>query len=153
MTRVVSAAGYRALAEFRFQIRRFLNLSDQAARQAGLEPQQYVCLLALRGLPGGKEATILTLAERLQVRHHSAGELIDRLARRGLVRRARGKQDRRQVLIHLTARGERLLERLARKRLAELRTTGPAVLRALDSVIAATRKPRERARARGKSTR
>src|SRR2546425_9425912 len=100
MDRAVSVAEYRALAEFRYQIRRFLNISEQAARAAGLEPQQYLLLLALRGLPEGKQkATILTLAERLQLRHHSVVGLIDRLEKRGLVRRVQGKEDRRKVLI------------------------------------------------------
>lgn len=140
MERAVSAADYRALAEFRYQIRRFLNVSDQAARAAGLEPQQYLLLLALRGLPEGRHATILTLAERLQLRHHSAVGLIDRLEKRELVRRVRGKEDRRQVLLSLTARGEQILGKLARKRLAELRFSGPELVRALDALIAATRK-------------
>jgi len=52
---------------------------DAVARAAGLEPQQYMLLLALRGLPAGVEATIRTLADRLALRHHSAVELIDRL--------------------------------------------------------------------------
>jgi len=141
MDRAVSVAEYRALAEFRYQIRRFLNISEQAARAAGLEPQQYLLLLALRGLPEGKQkATILTLAERLQLRHHSVVGLIDRLEKRGLVRRVRGKEDRRKVLISLTARGEQILGNLARKRLAELRATGPELVRALGAVIGATRK-------------
>jgi len=140
MDRAVSVAEYRALAEFRYQIRRFLNISEQAARAAGLEPQQYLLLLALRGLPEGKQATILTLAERLQLRHHSVVGLIDRLEKRGLVRRVRAKEDRRKVLISLTARGEQILGNLARKRLAELRATGPELVRALGAVIGATRK-------------
>ncbi len=140
MDRAVSVAEYRALAEFRYQIRRFLNVSEQAARAAGLEPQQYLLLLALRGLPEGKQATILTLAERLQLRHHSVVGLIDRLEKRGLVRRVRGKEDRRKVLISLTARGEQILGNLARKRLTELRATGPELVRALGAVVGAIRK-------------
>ncbi len=140
MSGKVSPADYRALAEFRYQIRCFLNFSEQAARAAGLEPQQYVLLLALRGLPERREPTIRSLAERLQIRHNTAVELIDRLVRRELVRRIRGEDDRRQVFIHLTARGERVLEKLARKRLAELRSTGPSLVRALDALIARTKK-------------
>ncbi|HJY85250.1 MAG TPA: MarR family transcriptional regulator [Candidatus Acidoferrales bacterium] len=135
----LSSDDYRALAEFRYQIRCFLTFSEQAARSAGLEPQQYVMLLAIRGLPEGREATIRALAERLQIRHHSAVELIDRLVGRGLVRRVHSPQDRRNVLIHLTARGERILERLAQLRLEELRATGPALVRALDALIERTR--------------
>ncbi len=136
----VSAADYQALAEFRYQIRRFLNCAERAARGAGLEPQQYMVLLTVRGLPGGNAATIRALAERLQIRHHSAVELIDRLAYRGLVRRTRGTQDRRQVIIHLTRRGENLLGKLAADRLAELRDTGPELVRALHALIARTKK-------------
>jgi DNA-binding MarR family transcriptional regulator len=139
MSRHLSPDDYRALAEFRYQIRCFLNFSEQAAHAAGLEPQQYLMLLTIRGLPEGKEATIRALAERLQIRHHSAVELIDRLAHRGLVRRSRAPQDRRNVLVHLTARGERILEELAQLRLAELRATGPALVRALDALIERTR--------------
>ncbi len=140
MSHTVSSADYQALAEFRYQIRRFLNLAERGARAAGLEPQQYLLLLVLRGLPDEQQATIGNLAERLQVRHHSAVELIDRLAKRGLVRRVRGKQDRRNVLVHLTPRGDRVLTKLARQRLKELRGTGPALIRALDAVVARTRK-------------
>ncbi len=82
----------------------------------------------------------MTLAERLQLRHHSAVGLIDRLEKRRLVRRVRGKEDRRQVLISITARGEQILSKLAQKRLAELRATGSELVRALDALIATTRK-------------
>ena len=100
----MSSAEFRALAEFRYLIRLFLNGSEQAARGAGLEPQQYSLLLALRGLPDGRAATIRELAERMQLRHHSAVELVDRLERQQLLRRERSQTDRRQVILHLTLR-------------------------------------------------
>ncbi len=131
---------YQSLAEFRYQIRRYLTNAEQDARDAGLEPQQYQLLLALRGLPPGRESSIRTLAERLQLRHHSAVELADRLEEHGLIRRQRSQVDRRQVLLSLTPRGERILGRLARQRIADLRTTAPALVRALSAVIASTRK-------------
>jgi DNA-binding MarR family transcriptional regulator len=134
----MSSAEFRALAEFRYQIRIFLNGSEQAARNAGLEPQQYLLLLALRGLPLGREASIRELAERMQLRHHSVVELVDRLERRLLLRRERSRTDRRQVIVHLTPRGEKLLTRLARQRIAELRTAAPALVRALTTVIRST---------------
>ena len=81
----ISMAEYQALAEFRYQIRRFLRFSEQAARATGLVPQQYQLLLALKGLPNGRKATISELAERLQIKHHSTVELIDRLVKRELV--------------------------------------------------------------------
>jgi DNA-binding MarR family transcriptional regulator len=140
MRGTVTQTDYRALSEFRYQIRRFLNFSEQASRGAGLEPQQYLLLLTVRGLPDGAEATIRTLANRLLLRHHSAVELIDRLEKRGMVRRVQSKFDRRQVLVRLTTRGERALEKLAKQRLAELRSTGMALVRALDALIETTRR-------------
>ncbi len=78
-TEDISMTDYYALAEIRYQIRRFLHFSEEAAREAGLVPQQHQLLLALKGLPAGRKATISELAERLQLRHHSTVELIDRL--------------------------------------------------------------------------
>jgi DNA-binding MarR family transcriptional regulator len=95
MAKSMSSDEFRALAEFRYQIRQFLNGSEQAARAAGLEPQQYLFLLAVRGLPAGREATIRELADRMQLRHHSAVELVDRLERQQLLRRERSRTDRR----------------------------------------------------------
>jgi DNA-binding MarR family transcriptional regulator len=89
MTRITNTAEYQALAQFRFLIRRYLNNSEKAARSVGLEPQQYMGLLALRGLPETQEPTIRALAERLQIQHHSAVELVDRMERRGLFQRER----------------------------------------------------------------
>ncbi len=126
---------YRALAEFRYQIRRFLRFSEQTARAAGLEPQQYQVMLALKGLPADARARIGEIAERLQIQHHSAVELVDRLSRRGLVRRRRSLDDRREVLLELTSRGERLLRELAIRHRAELRETGPELVGALQKVL------------------
>ncbi|HYX50470.1 MAG TPA: helix-turn-helix domain-containing protein, partial [Ktedonobacteraceae bacterium] len=78
----ISITEYQTLAEFRYQLRRFLRFSEQAARAAGLEPQQHQLLLALKGLPEGRKATIGALAERLQLTHHSTVELVDRLVER-----------------------------------------------------------------------
>jgi DNA-binding MarR family transcriptional regulator len=139
MARSMNSGEFRALAEFRYQIRQFLYGSEQAARAAGLEPQQYLFLLALRGLPAGRESTIRELAERMQLRHHSVVELVNRLERQQLLRRERSRTDRRQVLLCLTPRGEKILSRLARQRIAELRTAAPALVRALTAVIRSTR--------------
>ncbi len=135
----MSSVEFRALAEFRYQIRQFLNGSEQSARAAGLEPQQYLFLLALRGLPAGREATIRELAERMQLRHHSVVELVDRLERQQLLRRERSRTDRRQVIVRLTPRGQKILSRLARQRIEELRTAAPDLVRALTAVIRSTR--------------
>jgi DNA-binding MarR family transcriptional regulator len=134
----MTATEFRALAEFRHQIRIFLNGSEEAARKAALEPQQYMLMLAVRGLPVGAEASIREVAERMQLRHHTVVELVDRLEKRQLLRRERAKADRRQVILHLTPRGERILTKLAKQRISELRTSAPALVRALTAVIRST---------------
>lgn len=134
----MTPAEYRALAEFRFLIRRFLNNAEKAARSVGLEPQQYQGLLILRGLPSGQEPTIRALAARLQIRHHSAVELVDRMEKRRLFRREKSRNDRRAVLLRVTPRGEKLLSRLVRHRIEEIAESGPALARALSAVIAAS---------------
>ena len=126
---------YRALAEFRYQIRRFLRFSEQIARRAGIEPQQQQLLLAIKGLPEGRKATISELAERLQVQHHSTVELVDRLADRGVVERQRDEVDQRRVIVSLTAEGEEVLSQLANLTFIELRTTGPVLVQALSSLL------------------
>ena len=131
----LTAADYRALAELRYQIRRFLQFSAEAARAHRVEPQQHQLLLSIKGLPEGRRPTIGELAERLQIQHHSAVELVNRLAERDAVRREPDPDDRRGVLIRLTRRGEELLEQLSIAHHAELETNGPALLKALGSAI------------------
>jgi DNA-binding MarR family transcriptional regulator len=137
MRHVASSNAYQALAEFRYLIRSYLNHSAKAAESVGLEPQQYVALLQLRGMPEGEEPTIRSLADRLQVRHNTATELINRMEKRGLLRRERSNADRRRVLLRTTTRGERLLGRLVRHRIAELRTTAPDLVKSLRDVLSA----------------
>ena len=127
---------YRALADLRYELRRFLRFSERAARSAGLEPHQHQLLLALKGMPDGTHATIGLLAERLQIEHHSAGELVDRMAARDLVRRVRGEDDRRRVHVELTARGDELLALLSVFHRAELRSVTPTLWRALGALHA-----------------
>jgi DNA-binding MarR family transcriptional regulator len=134
-TGTVKDVNYQALAEFRFQIRKFLSFSEAAARKAGLEPQQHQLLLAIKGLPEGTEPTVGELATRLQTRHHSVVELIDRLERRQFLSRHRSEQDRRQVRIELTMEGERVLEALSFQHRAELETAGPALVEALRALL------------------
>ncbi len=126
---------YETLADLRYHIRRFLRIREEAARAAGVEPQQYVLLLQVKGFEGRRPATIGALTERLQIRHHATVQLVDRLAQRGMVRRRRAKLDRRGVIVELTARGEAVLRRLALHSLAELRTAGPALAATLTRVI------------------
>src|SRR5436853_7270456 len=119
-----SPVDYRALADLRYHLRRFLRLRELAARATGVEPQQYLVLLQVKGLDGRGAATIGALAERLQISHHGVVQLVDRLARRHLIERRPG-EDRREVVVRLRPPGETLLRRLAGYALAELTTEGP----------------------------
>ena len=138
-SRDLSLAAYRGLAEFRHQIRKFLRYSEDAARAHGVEPQQHQLLLAIKGLPLGKLPTIGELADRLKIRHHSAVELIDRLADHGAIARETGEDDRREVLIRLTPAGERILRKLTLEHRAELGNTGPELMKALQAVLNLTK--------------
>lgn len=126
---------YRALAEFRYQIRRFLSFSERAARAAGIEPQQHQLLLALKGLPTDRQPTMGAIAERLCVTHHTAVGLVDRLGVAGLVERVRGARDRRQVHVRITQTGEALLSRLSAEHKEQLQTVGPTLLDALSAIL------------------
>src|SRR5580692_1964722 len=131
MERLLTLADFESLAELRYQIRRFLHFSEQASRDAGLEPRQHQLMLTLKGLPTGTRPRIGELAERLQIQHHSTVELANRLAAGGYVRRHRGGEDRREVLLSLTPKGEKILRELSLHHKNELRTQGPALVSAL----------------------
>jgi DNA-binding MarR family transcriptional regulator len=150
----LAKADYQSLAELRYQIRRFLHFSEQAALQVRMEPRQHQFLLALKGLPESVRPSVGALAERLQIRPHSAVELANRLAKRGLLLRHRDagehnnksantntktktktKKDRREVLLTVTEKGERVLRELSLHHRAELRTAGPALIAALQAVL------------------
>jgi DNA-binding MarR family transcriptional regulator len=131
MNHRLTRSNYQALAEFRYQIRRFQRFSEEAARRVGIEPQQHQLMLAIKGKPEGEEPRIVYLAERLQVQHHSAVELVDRLARKGLVTRTRSSEDRREVFVTLTSRGEQVLAELTLHTSNELRSAAPSLVGAL----------------------
>jgi DNA-binding MarR family transcriptional regulator len=131
----ITLSEYQSLAEFRYQLRCFLHFSEQAARAVGLEPQQHQLLLTLKGLPFGRSATVSELAERLQIRHHSTVELIDRMVDRNLIERSRDENDQRKVIIHLTPHGEKVLRKLSLLHRTELRSSGPDLVRVLNQVI------------------
>jgi DNA-binding MarR family transcriptional regulator len=125
---------YRALAEFRYQIRRFLGFSEEQVRAAGMEPQQHQLLLAVKGLPDGEQATIGELAGRLQLKHHSTVELVNRLERLGYVARGPSKEDGRVVIVHLTHSGSSILRKLSLAHHEELEIAGPRLAKALRSI-------------------
>jgi len=128
----VKDSDYRALAEFRFHIRRYLDFSDQAAKAAGIEPKQYQLLLAIKGLSEDAEPAVGALAEQLRLRHHSTVELINRAETNDLVKRSRSGT---HVLVRLTRKGERVLARAVDERLQELRVAGPVLVAALQQLI------------------
>lgn len=121
----LTKAEYESLAAFRFALRQFLRFSEEAAQTANLTPQQHQALLAIKGFPGRETVNIHELAERLHLRHHSAVELVDRLAGEKLARRLPDKSDGRKVLIALTARGEQVLEKLSSVHRRQLNRIGP----------------------------
>lgn len=145
----VTSSDYRALAELRYRIRHFLAESDDAARRAGLEPQQYLLLLIVRGLPKEATPTVRVLAERLGLRHNSTVELINRMESHGYVRRRRNSDDRRQVLVQLLPPGQQLLERVARQRITEVRAGGKELVRAMTAVLGYKKRQRRRATRQG----
>ena len=137
----LTTSDYQALAGFRYQIRKFLHFSEQAVRTAGLELGQYQLMLAIKGIPEGVRPRIRELANRMHIQHHSAVELINRLETGGYVRRERGQDDRREVLLALTPKGERVLGELARHHHDELRNAAPSLVAALRRLM-----PQEEAR-------
>ena len=116
---------YEILAEFRYLLMRFAAFSEQAAHAAGLAPRQHQALLAIKGYPGGAEATIGDLAERLGIRHHSTVGLVDRLVSRGYLLRRADPHDRRRTFLALTASGEQALAGLSAAHRRELRRVAP----------------------------
>ena len=126
----VSDREYEMLASFRHTLRRFLSFSEEAARVVGLTPQQHQAMLAIKGFQGREALTIGDLAEALQIKHHSAVGLVDRLVDQGLAARLQAPEDRRQVLVTLTSHGLGLLAELTSAHRRELRRVGPE-LRAL----------------------
>jgi DNA-binding MarR family transcriptional regulator len=117
--RALSKAEFEALAQFRYQLRRFLRFSEEATRRQGITPLQYQLLLQIKGFPGREWATVVELAERLQSKHHGVVALISRCEEAGLVVRNASRSDLRLVEVRLTRKGERCLERLARLHRAE----------------------------------
>jgi len=130
-TKRLSKKEYEMLASFRFALRQFLRFSEDAAQAAHLSPQQHQALLAIKGFPERETVTVSELAERLQLRHHTAVELIDRLESELLVKRKPHESDGRKVVVGLTARGEQVLENLSEVHREQLRRIGPQLTRLL----------------------
>ncbi len=111
---------FETLSDFRYQLRRFLHLSERITQSAGITNLQYLLMLHIQGFPGREWATIKELAGRLQAQHHGVVALVSRCEKLGLVERRPGRSDGRAVEVHLTARGGRVVARLARLHRDEL---------------------------------
>jgi len=118
--RPLSKHDFETLADFRYQLRKFVRFSEQAARRRGINPLQYQLLLQVKGYPGRDWATVGELAERLQAKHHGVVALISRCEKQGYVVRRRSSEDRRRIEIRLLRKAEKVLDELARLHRAEL---------------------------------
>ena len=129
---------YELLAAFRRALRGFLRFSEAEAEKGGLTAQNYQALLTVRACPQGERVSINDLAQQLMIRHNSAVGLVDRLVRQGLVAREPAPEDARKVYLRLTAKGDRVLEKLAEVHREELRRIGPQLEALLAQISAAT---------------
>ncbi|WFU77225.1 MarR family transcriptional regulator [Bradyrhizobium sp. CB2312] len=137
--RTMRDADYAALAQFRYQLRIFLAFSEAAAQNAGLTAQQHQALLAIKGLADADGASVGDIARFLLIRHHTAVELVDRMAKLKLIARQADPEDARRVLVKLTAKGEQKLRSLSRIHLDELSVAAPALDKILRSFGAKAR--------------
>ena len=124
----------RTLADFRYELRRFVHFSESAAAAAGLQPQQHQLLLQVAGARDGTAITIAYAAERLGLKHNSTVELVDRSTREGLLTRKADSGDRRRAILHLTHKGRQVLGRLSGEHARELNELGPHLERALKHI-------------------
>ena len=104
---------FETLANFRYEIRKFLRFSETVTRKAGITPLQYLMLLNIKGYPGRDWATVGELADRLQAQHHGVVALVSRCEKQGFVERRRSTEDRRRIEVRLLPKGEEYVERLA----------------------------------------
>jgi DNA-binding MarR family transcriptional regulator len=123
------------LAEFRYQLRRFVSFSEAASEAAGISAQQYQLLQVVATVPHDRESSISYIAERMVLRHNTAVELVDRAEKAGLVHRVADTDDHRRSLVEITARGNDLLSELVPVHLAEVRTGDGELLRSLQQLI------------------
>lgn len=112
-TDILTKLDYEMLADFRYQLRRFLRFSEEISQSHGITPLQYLLLLQVKGYPGREWATIVELAERLQSHHHGVVALTSRCEKAALVARRPGRDDGRCVEVCLLPKGEELLRQLA----------------------------------------
>ena len=132
----VTAEEYQSMAAFQYCVRRYLQFSKKTVRNADLEPRQYQLLLSIKGLSPNLRPTIAELAHQLQIQHHSAIELINRLEKQSLVSRERGTNDRREVLIRLTCAGDHKIAKLVALHITELSSVAaPDFIKSLQELL------------------
>ena len=129
------------LAEFRYELRRFVQFSEGCAAEAGLHPQQHQLLLQLAGAPDGAETTVSYAAERLGLRHHTVVELSKRCEEAGLINRNQDMNDRRCIQLQVTAKGHRLLRILSEAHARELYELAPGLIGTLSLICGADGHP------------
>ncbi|PYK82131.1 MAG: MarR family transcriptional regulator [Verrucomicrobia bacterium] len=124
---------YEALANFRYLLRKFLRFSkDFLSAESHLSPEQYEALLAIKMFASSGGLSISQLSERLQVRHHSAVSIVDRLVERKLITRTPVRSDRRRRFLELTLQGHKLIEELASAHRQEIRARSGEIIEALE---------------------
>jgi DNA-binding MarR family transcriptional regulator len=121
----ITKTEYELLAEFRYTLRLFMSFSESAAKKAGIRPQQYQALLAIKGFTGREQITVSELSERLQIKHHSVVGLLNRLEAEKMITRSPDQNDRRRVFISLTRHGLSVLRKLSPIHREELRRLTP----------------------------
>jgi DNA-binding MarR family transcriptional regulator len=136
--RVLDVAHLKRLAEFRYQLRRFLHASQAAAERMGLHNQQYQMLQCVGAMPETMAPTIANVARRMLLKHNSTVELVDRAIAQGLLRRCGDESDHRRILLRVTPQGEHTLAALAEFHTRELEQSGPELVRALDRILHAS---------------
>jgi DNA-binding MarR family transcriptional regulator len=137
----VPADRLKTLAEFRFQLRKFLSFSEIATERRGIPTQQYQLMQVIAAAPEGQQVSIGYLAERMVLRHNSTVELVDRAERAGLVRREHDESDLRRSIVKLSPRGEQVLQELVEEHLSELAPRCDYLIRALEDLRDATPAP------------
>jgi DNA-binding MarR family transcriptional regulator len=142
--KTLEAAELRALADLRYELRKYLAFAEAEAARAGVEPKQYQLMLALAAMPAGEAATVGALAARLFVKHHSAVGLVDRLEANGLASRQRSASDGRQVIVSLTRAGTKLLGDLSLLHKEELTRIAPSLVTTLENIVGAASARRDR---------
>lgn len=130
----ITKTEYEVLAEFRYTLRWFMRFSENAAKEAGITPQQHQALLAIKGFPGRERITISELSERLQIEHHSAVGLVNRLEAENLISRSPSRNDRRKVFISLTRHGLAILGKLSHIHREELQGLAPQLRLLLERI-------------------